>query len=166
MSSGRTWSLLAVGIAVVGVVGAATWLSRAQAETTQVEALKAVCERPGMHHRRAAALRDLAEIDSDASRAALESLADSKDEQLAVLAIAALGRAAYSGARTKLADVVADDKRSEFARSMAVTAALRAEHKIGASKSSVTNKFASDRSKCAALDDAAKATQDRLWGKE
>ena len=158
--------MFAVGIAMVGLIGAFTWRERAQAETTKVEELTKICERGGMHHRRAAALRDLAELDSDASRAALGGLAESKDDRVAMQAIAALGRVGSSSARTKLAEIVGDEDRSELVRTMAVTAALRAEHRAGTSKTSVADKFSSERGKCAALDDAAKAAQDHLWGKE
>lgn len=163
-SPGRTWSLFAVGIAVVGFVAVYGWQVGAQASPNRAADLKATCERGGAHHTRGAALRDLVELDSAASHEALEALADATDDRLASQAIAALGRAGYAGAKTKLASIVADEDRSEFVRSMAITAALRAEKRDGATKTSVRSAFATECGKSAALDDAAKATRDHLWG--
>ncbi|MCG3134769.1 MAG: hypothetical protein HMLKMBBP_02131 [Planctomycetes bacterium] len=98
----------------------------------RVAELQAIAETGG-RSRRLAAIDELVRKDSSESRGALEALAASRDAELASLALLAIGRADYSGARTKLADAAGDAKRSDAARAAALTAWLRAEEKDGKS---------------------------------
>lgn len=166
MNAGRVMSLFAGLVAVGATIGAFVWLAQARAETDRVAELKALCEEEGAYHTRAPALRELVEIGSDASRAALADLADAANEPLAVQTIAALGRSGDTSSKSKLAAIVADSDRSDHVRSMAVTAHLRADHRDGATRSTAQGRFSSERRGESALDDAAKATEARLWGEE
>jgi hypothetical protein len=166
VSKGRTWTALAAVTAAVAIGAALAWRAQAQAETTKVGDLKAACQATEAYHRRAVLLRDLSEIDSDAARDALAALADAKDETLAVQALATLGRMDAAAATAKLEKVVTDTKRSEFVRSMALTAWTRSAHRSQTSKATAAAKFDDACRKNQALADAATAVQTNLWGKE
>lgn len=164
MASGRTWSVGIAVVAALAVGGAFAWRAQARAEASQVAGLKALCDDTKSFQRRAVALRELAEIDSEASRAALSALADGKDAQLAVQALATIARFTDAPAKDKLEDVIGDTSRSPFIRSMAVTLYCHQQKKDGAQWSEVQEKIGTACEGTSALDDAADAAQSKLWG--
>ena len=138
----------------------------ASAETGRVEELQTICEEDHAFHRRAQALQELAEIDSSASRKALEALATSKDSGLSVQAISTIGRSDYSGAKTYLKGLLGDTKRSTGLRGAALSAYCLAEHKGGAKWADIKSNCASTDAKDTALDGVRAAVKAKLWGKE
>lgn len=115
-------SLLAgAGAIVLVLVGTALFWPDAEAEATsrRVAKLEALCESPVGTQRRQMALAELVEIDSATSREALENLAASDDERLAILAVAALCRAGHS---SSVEDVLEDADRPAVVRSAAMGA--------------------------------------------
>ena len=158
----------AIAVAAGALFAAGVWPKSlpADAETRQVADLQALCETDHAHHRRAQAIDELAAIDSSTSRKALEALAASSDERLAVQAMSAIGRADYSGAKTFLKKVLADTKRSAPMRGAALSAYCLAEHKGGAKWADIKSNCASSDSKDTAIDDVRDAVKAKLWGKE
>lgn len=114
---GRGWLLAASAVAVLVVGG--LW-PEAQATTSRVDALAAVLASPVGPSRKAIEVEALRAIDSTAARNKLKDLADSGDERLALLAIRALGRSSWSGAKTKIAEIYEDTGRSDVVRSTAL----------------------------------------------
>lgn len=98
---------------------------------TKVAALAALATASG-NARRVKAIEDLRRTASADSFAALESLAASKDEHLAALALSAIARSGDSGAQASLEDVIEDTKRSAVARSFALTAWCKLRADTGA----------------------------------
>jgi hypothetical protein len=133
MSRGRTLSVLLGGIALVAFGAAFAWRAQALAETTQINDLRAAASGHGTDGNRAAALKELAALDTTDSRTALESLADAKDDQLAARAALTIGQADQSGGRAKLKRVFEDTSRAHGVRVAAFLAWSRLEAKDGAS---------------------------------
>lgn len=126
-------ALAAVGALVVGGGGAAV------GSDSTVTRLKDSAAGRGTDGSRAAALKDLAAIDSADSRKALEDLADGKDYQLAAHACLAIGRADQSGGRAKLKQVYEDAKRPHGVRVAAFLAWARREAAGGSSWQTIEN---------------------------
>lgn len=134
----------------------------------RVAELQALAETGG-RSRRLAAIEELVKKDTTDSRNALESLADSKEQELASLALLAIGRADYSGAKAKLTDAAGDSKRGDAVRAAALTAWLRAEEKDGKSwdgvKSTAESKAGSNQALKDVLTAVKKARFDATGGK-
>ena len=96
-SAGRGRGWIVAGSAIAALVAAGLWPS-AEATPTRVQALGAMLRAPAGESRKAIAIDELRKIDSSAARTELQSLADSADKRLAMLAIRALGRTGTSGA--------------------------------------------------------------------
>jgi hypothetical protein len=164
MTSGRVLSRLVVWMAGAGLIGSMFWYREVRADGDRVAEIQAICEGECAYHTRAPLLRELLELDSTAAREALADLADHGDPKVATQAIAALGRAEYGGAKTKLAAIVADGNRSNHVRSMAATAHLRADKRGGVSEATAETRFSSTCSANAAVSAARDAACDKLWG--
>ena len=117
--------VLAAGVLVFAGAGPAIG---ADAKVTQA---KAVIDGGSVPESKRAALMDLADLDSSAGREALEGYADGKDDKLAAYALLTIGKADYSGARTKLEKVFEDAKRPHAARVAAFLALARLRAKDG-----------------------------------
>jgi hypothetical protein len=117
---------LALGVALVIWPGA-------DAQDATVRRHKEEARLGGGRHRKAASIEKLCRIDSSASRAAIEDLADDADDKTAITAMQALCREDFSGARAKLKSIFEDDDRSDLARSMAIVALLQGRRRDGSS---------------------------------
>jgi hypothetical protein len=160
---GRVKVAVAAGVALSAFAVAGLWF-RAEASSERVDALRALCEEDRAFHRRAAALAELGEIDSSASRQALEALAASKDDRLAAQAVAAIGRANYSGAKGKLETVLGDAERSDLVRGTALAALARAEKADGRSAADFEARVEAKASGSAALEDGVDALSAKVFG--
>ena len=152
--------VLAVGCAAVilGPAGDAT------AEQDEVSALVALCNSPIGYHRKAMAIDTLLAMDSGSGRSAIADLAGSSDDRVAVLALAAMGRGDYSGARSTLLTCLADGDRSDIARTAALTAWCRLRKDDQASWASVNSAVSEAVSGNDRLTAALAAVQSKLWG--
>lgn len=92
---------------------------QAEATNARVAELQELCESPVGTLRRQVALAELIEIDTAVSREALEDMAESKDERLAILAVGALCRAGHD---SSIEDVLEDSDRPAVVRSAAMGA--------------------------------------------
>ena len=118
--------------AVAGVVLALCVLfvgpdHEAQARSQRVKDLVALCNSGVGVNRKSMAMDELCDLDTSEAREALEELADSADDKTATLALAAIGRENYSGAKTKLEAVFESSRRSDVARCAALGAICRLE---------------------------------------
>ncbi len=120
-SAGRSRNAALAALAV-GVVVAAGFWPAAHATPSQAAQLVTLLNSPAGENRKRAAVDQLAKLDSAEARNAVKTLADSKDDRVAVLAIAALCRTRFSGAEDKVKSVFEDTGRSNLARGMALAA--------------------------------------------
>ncbi len=131
-STGAGRGIVLVASAIAVLVGAGLW-PEAQATPSRVDTLAAVLTSPVGPSRRAIEIEALRTIDSTAARNKLKDLADSGDERLALLAIRALGRCSWSGAKSKVAEIYEDTGRSDAVRSTALAVWCRMEAARGRS---------------------------------
>lgn len=131
--SRRYWwiiaAIVAAGWVVIGPRGPG-W-DVAIALDKEVAGLQRLAESTG-GVRRAKAIDDLVKLDSADSRKALATLAGSSNEELAALAMFALGRSGTTGDRQALEGVIEDTKRSDNARAVALTAWCALKERDGA----------------------------------
>lgn len=125
-------------VVIVALFGAAGVLvvaggNAAVGSDSTVARLKASAAGRGTDGDRAAALRDLAALDTTDSRDALADLADAEDDHLAAHACLAIGRADQRGGRSKLQSVFEDTTRAHGVRVAAFLAWARREAADGAS---------------------------------
>ena len=106
--------------AALGALVAAGFWPRAEATPTRAQHLDAVLRSPAGEYRQCQAIEELRKIDSTGARDALKDLADSTDDRTAALAIRALARANFSGARTKIEGIYEDTSRSDLVRGVAL----------------------------------------------
>ncbi len=125
MTRSRSRNLAFGLLALVAVALSATAHSGPSNE--RVTRLRTICESPIGVSRRAALMEELLGIGTGASRSALTAMAASKDDKLAAMAIATIGRGDYSGARAKLKIIYEDTKRTDGVRCAALAAWCRAE---------------------------------------
>lgn len=116
---GRTLVGAVALMGVVGMIWALLPSEQAEATSARVAELQELCESPVGTLRRQVALAELVEIDSSVAREALEEMAESKDERLAILAVGALCRAGYD---SSIEDVLEDSDRPAMVRSAAMGA--------------------------------------------
>jgi hypothetical protein len=128
----------AIGIAVVGALVLAGDGPAVGSDST-VTRLQASAAGRGTDGGRAAALRDLAALDTSDSRTALTELADATDDQLAAHACLAIGRADQRGGRAKLRSVFEDETRAHGVRVAAFLAWARREAADGSSWQTIEN---------------------------
>jgi hypothetical protein len=151
----------AVGVLVVGGL----WPDAA-ATPSRVDTLAAVLTSPVGPSRKAIEIEELRTIDSTSARNKLKDLADSGDERLALLAIRALGRCSWSGAKSKIAEIYEDTSRSDVVRATALAVWCQMESTAGRSwangKSWVKNHAATNQR----LRDQYAASKSRHWASE
>ncbi len=131
-ASGRGRGFVIAATAAAFLIGAGLW-PEAEATPSRVDTLAAVLTSPVGATRKAIEIEALREIDSTSARNKLKDLADSGDERLALLAIRALGRCSWSGAKTKVAEIYEDTGRSDAVRSTALAVWCRMEAARGRS---------------------------------
>lgn len=125
--------VLGLGIGVLVVAGEGPVVG----EDNEVATLKAICTGRHTDATKRTALADLGALDTSDAHAALESLAASKDQQIAVLAALQIGRAGYSGADQKLKDIFENTEKSEAVRASALQAYARLAKSKGTSWASI-----------------------------
>ncbi len=87
--------------------------------------------------RKTMAIEELRKIDTSESRTILSNLAASKSDRVAMLALRALARADFSGARTTITGVFEDTARSDLARGTALAVWCQLRKTDGASWSDI-----------------------------
>jgi hypothetical protein len=136
----------------------------ADARDTEAVKLQSLAEN-GNRQQRLKAIDELRKLGTDDAATALATLCDSKNEQTAAFAMSALARTGTSDAEKKLKAVLGDTKRSDVARSFALTNWCTLRAKEGASWSEVKDYVEGATAKNTALADAATAVQATRFGK-
>ncbi|MCE9638015.1 MAG: hypothetical protein K8T90_20125 [Planctomycetes bacterium] len=127
---------LVVGL-VIGLGLTVLVVGQAAGADRKVTELKAKCKATRSPTDQRDFLDQLKDLDTSESRAALEGVADGKDEMAAALALHTIGRSGYSGAATKLKAVFEDTTRSHAVRVAAFQGWARMEADNGTSWSTV-----------------------------
>lgn len=167
----RWWALVVVAAtafgSLVGPPGAGGPMPAEASgeEMTEAAKWKAIATVSG-RTKRLDAIERLRRLDSSESRAALDALADSKDEQLAAFAMAALARFDDSAAEAKLKSVIESGSRSDTARSLALTAWLRLRARDGDDWEDVSAYVAAKTAGNAALQSTVATVQTSAFGAE
>ena len=118
---------LAMAVLVVGSM----WGKAEATAPTRAEHLATFLESPAGHSRKLMAVEELRHIDTAEAREKLQQLAASSDEDVARMAIAALGRASFEGARSTLDSIYEDTQRSTAARGVALAVICAQESRAG-----------------------------------
>src|SRR6185369_640459 len=100
----------AVAMAVLAVGG--LWGKAEATAPTRAGSLATFLESPAGHSRKLMAVEELRHIDTAEAHEKLQQLAASSDDEVARMAIAALGRASFEGARSTLDSIYEDTHRS------------------------------------------------------
>jgi hypothetical protein len=129
-SAGLGRGLVLLTTAAVAVVAVGLWPDAA-ATPSRSQVLTTICTSPGGECKKLLAIEELCSIDTSVSRDALSGLADGADERVAVMAIGALCRRDFSGARAKVMQIFGDTNRSEFTRMAAMTAYCCVQYRDG-----------------------------------
>jgi len=138
---------------------------RADAGDAEVQQLRALCEGTG-GIRRVRALEALRALESSDSRKALEALAGSKDQDLAIGALRAITRDDDSGARGKLEKVFEDTKRTTVVRTTAMLGWCHVRKAQGARRSDVHTYLTSRAGQDERLKGAVAAVEAKLFPTE
>jgi hypothetical protein len=141
------------------------FLEEARALDGEVAELARVAEH-GSRQQRLKAMDALRQLGTDDAETALSSLADSRNEQTAAFAMSALARTGTSDAEQKLKAVLEDTKRSDLARSFALTNWCTLRAKEGDSWDDVKGYVDAKAGANAALTDAAAAVKKAQFEKE
>ena len=120
-----------------GKVGALGYCMGGRLAYTAAAKLQAICTGRHTDSAKRAALEDLKVLDTSAAHTALETLTESKDQQVAVLATLTIGRAGYDGADEKLQSIYEDEKAAEAVRASALQAYARLAKAQGTSWESI-----------------------------
>lgn len=166
MRSLRTWGTLALG--AVGLV-AAGWVvlgigGEARATSRRVDEIVATCRSGIGTNRKAVLIEELCELNNGEAREALEELADSGDDRLAVLAISALAREDYYGGDTKVQGILESSTRSSTARAAALAAYLNKAKRQGKTWSQVRGYAEGECEGNDSLEAMCDAVATKLWG--
>lgn len=157
----RKWLwLLGAGFAAgaLVVVGAGPLVGQ-DAALTRAEA---ACEARGPLETKLAALEELADLDTSASRRSLARFAAGSDPVLASHALFTIGRADYSGARDTLRTIYENTRKPHAVRVAAFLALARAEIAGGASWSTMEAYGRRDCAEGSALDASILAARNAL----
>ena len=155
-----------LAVLAVGVVAVAGFWPAAEATTSRAQQLDALLRAPGGESRKAQAIEELRKIDSTAARDELKDLADCTDDRVAMLALRALGRANFSGARTKIAGVYEDETRSDVVRATALAVWCQLQKDAGRSWANGKVWVRSYAGTNSLLCEQYAATKTRLWANE
>ena len=123
-------TLLAAALAAVLVLAGVGSKAEATAPT-RAGHLATFLESPAGHSRKLMAVEELRHIDTAEAHEKLQQLAASSDEDVARMAIAALGRASFEGARSTLDSIYEDTQRSTAARGVALAVICAQESRAG-----------------------------------
>jgi hypothetical protein len=158
--------LVVLAALVAGLFAAPrNFLEEAEALDSEVAKLQHVAEN-GSRQQRLKAMDALRRLGTDDAETALASLADSRNEQTAAFAMSALARTGTSDAEQKLKSVLEDTRRSDLARSFALTHWCTLRAKEGDSWDDVKGYVESKAGTNAALTDAAAAVKAAQFEKE
>lgn len=155
-----------IGLIAVLAVGGVVLLGPGpdlSASNNQVSALEALCNSPVGLNRKAMAIEALCEIDTGSSRNALKRLADSTDLRTSTMAMSAIGREDFSGAKNKLKAVFESSSRSNTARAAAMTAWCCSEKNDGKAWSDVESYLENEADGNEELEAAVAATKARVF---
>ena len=141
------------------------FVEEAVALDTEAAKLQHVAEN-GSRQQRLKAIDALRKLGTDDAATALAALIDGKSEQTAAFAMSALARSGSSDAEKKLKAVLEDTKRTDLARSFALTNWCTLRAKEGASWDEVKGYVDAKAGTNAALTDAAAAVKAARFGKE
>jgi orotidine-5'-phosphate decarboxylase len=128
-----------------------------------VDKLQAAATARGGEGTRLAALDDLRKLDTSDSRKALEALTDAKDPDVALRALATIGRGDQAGGRERLKKVFEDAKRADVDRIVAFIAWGRLAAKDGSSWETLESYAQKHCSKDSALETALLETKAALF---
>ena len=115
------------GLKAVAAAGLLVWLAMPDLHATPSEAerLQAICESPLGMSRRLIVLERLRSMRTESAREALNALCDSERDEVAMAAIACIGRDNPSAAKRKCEAIFEATSRSDNAREMALVVLLR-----------------------------------------
>jgi hypothetical protein len=158
--------LLVSGAASIAVLVATFGRVEATAPS-RAEVLQTILESPAAYNRKLMAIEELRQLTTtNDARQRLETLADSSDDTVARMAISAIGRASYTGARTKLDGIYVDTARSDAARGAALAIVCSKESRAGSSWSSVRNWVRANAGTNTNLSSLADSLKARFWPNE
>ncbi len=122
-------STLLRGTVLVAVAFAVLLLAwpTATAGDRRVDAQVSIATSSPAHHRKAMAIQALVKLNNGNARRAITGMAKHADDATALVAIAALCREDFRGARATLIDIAEDTDRSEAVRCTALAACLELE---------------------------------------
>jgi len=157
--------LIAAAVAAGAMLLVGYWPA-AEATTSRAQQLDALLRAPGGESRKAQAIEELRKIDSTVARDELKDLADCTDDRVAMLALRALGRANFSGAKTKIAGVYEDETRSDVVRATALAVWCQLQKDAGRSWANGKVWVRSHAGTNSLLCEQYAATKARLWANE
>jgi hypothetical protein len=164
-SAGLGRGIVLTALALAVLVGAGLWPA-AEATTSRAQQLDALLRAPGGESRKAQAIEELRKLDSTTARDELKDLADCTDDRVAMLAIRTLGRANFTGAKTKIAGVYEDETRSDVVRAMALIAWCQLQANAGKSWADGKAWVKSHAGENAMLCEQYAASKAKLWANE
>ena len=164
-ASGAARNVALAGLALGTLVFAGFW-PKAHATQSEEAQLAALLHSPMPEHRKAQLIERLRKIDSSEARADLENLADATDDRLACLALRALSRSDFDGARTKIAGVFESTGRSDLTRAMALILWTARRSKDGASWADIKDYVKSHAGQDQVLNDVWASGRAKLWPNE
>jgi hypothetical protein len=148
--------------AVLTLAVAGVW-TRGEASDRAASDLKTACLATHADTDQRDSLEQLKDLDTSDARKTLEEIASGKDTTAAALALLTIGRADYSGARSKLASVFEDTKRPHAVRAAAFQGWARAEAADGTSWESIESYAKANTKEGSPLRDSALATRAVLF---
>jgi len=161
--SARHGALAAVALAAV--LAFCFW-PKAEATPSRAQKIEQLVLSPVTDNRRRALIDELSLIDSADARTRLATLADSKDDKTAALAIATLCRRNVSGGEDKVKSVLEDGRRSRLARGMALAAYCEMKKKSGASWAQIKSYVKQQAGNDPVLAGQWAASKAHLWAQE